>query len=69
MKCVNSDNGGREKSEENMKSSSSLEKRFHQRKGIVHPHQARNEEKKKPSRRDKIWKKHQTVRKKRRPSS
>ena len=46
MKCVNSDNGGREKSEENMKSSSSLEKRFHQRKGIVHPHQARNEEKK-----------------------
>ena len=32
MKCVNSDNGGREKSEEKMKSSSSLEKRVHQRK-------------------------------------
>ena len=69
MKCVNSDNGGREKSEENMKISSSLEKRVHQRKGIVHPHPARKEEEKNPSRRDKIWRKHQTVRKKRRPSS
>jgi len=39
-----------------MKSSSSLEKRFHQRKVIVHPHQARKEEN--PSRRDKILRKH-----------